>query len=53
MKCEACNGTGDSAIKGKDCFVCDGAGEKCDGCGEAVDEVGQNICNDCQNEPET
>lgn len=52
MKCEGCNGTGESGIKGRPCFECDGMGEKCDVCGEAVDEKGQNVCNDCQNEPD-
>lgn len=50
MKCEDCDGTGESEIKGKPCFVCNGTGEMCDVCGEAVDEAGQNICDACQAE---
>lgn len=50
MKCEACNGKGESANAGQACFLCDGTGAKCDVCGEAVEEAGADVCNDCANE---
>lgn len=49
MKCEDCNGTGESSKAGKPCFICDGSGELCDVCGEAS-EPGQNVCEECDSE---
>ena len=50
MKCEACDGTGESANKGQRCFFCNGTGGKCDVCGEAVNDPGEDKCNACADE---
>ena len=55
MKCESCNGSGQSSNPGQDCFFCNGSGKMCDCCGEALSveeaEMG-DICEICESEQE-
>lgn len=48
MKCNSCDGTGESANKGQNCFECNGSGLICDECGEAAED--SDTCESCMAE---